>query len=144
MHDCVCRLLAHADRYDLPRDGRKLLFRAIHNGCVNARLRRRRPIYLDPQGCYDDEGPRQIADVAVSSPPELAMAEELRLAIVEGLQRLTVPYRSALELASLGYRPAEVAEILQMQPERVRVILFCARKAMAGFLNAHFSGPYDP
>ena len=34
-HDCYCRLLRRADIYDLPRDGTKLLYRAITNACIN-------------------------------------------------------------------------------------------------------------
>lgn len=82
-----------------------------------------------------------MADAAAQDPLEVVMTEELRAAIVEGLQRLTTPYRSALELASLGYRPLEVAEILQLEPARVRVILFRARKVMRAFLNTRFSAP---
>ena len=100
---------------------------------------RRRQISLDEQGRYEHDGQRQVADAAAQDPLEVVMTEELRAAIVEGLQRLTTPYRSALELASLGYRPLEVAEILQLEPARVRVILFRARKVMRAFLNTRFS-----
>src|SRR5215203_5002824 len=36
VHDCFCRLLRRADVYDLPRDGTRLLFRAITNACIDA------------------------------------------------------------------------------------------------------------
>jgi RNA polymerase sigma-70 factor (ECF subfamily) len=142
VQECFCRLLGHARTYDLQRDGRKLLFRAVSNACINRRTRRRRHVRLDEQGRYDDGRREQVADKA-SSPFESAVTKELYAAIIEGLQRLTVPYRSALQLSSLGYRPAEIAEILQWEPSRVRVILFRARKAMAAFLNARFAAPEE-
>ena len=72
------------------------------------------------------------------------MAEELRVAIAEGLQTLPLRHRSALELSSLGYGSDEIAEMLHVRPDNVRVVLFRARKAMAIFLNARFSGGVAP
>src|SRR4051794_34453271 len=43
VHDCYLRLMARSDRYDLPNDGTKLLFRSITNACIN-RGRRRAPV----------------------------------------------------------------------------------------------------
>jgi RNA polymerase sigma factor (sigma-70 family) len=67
------------------------------------------------------------------------MAAELRLAIDEGLQTLPLRDRSALELSSLGYEPREIGEMLGVKYERVRVLLFRARKRMADFLNQRFA-----
>src|SRR5207248_8790329 len=39
VQDCYCRLLAKADVYDLPRDGLKLLFKAVGNACINRATR---------------------------------------------------------------------------------------------------------
>jgi len=72
------------------------------------------------------------------------MAEELRTAIAEGLQMLPLQHRSALELSILGYDSDEIAEMLTVRPNNVRVILFRARKAMAKYLNARFSGDMTP
>ncbi|MBI3837844.1 MAG: RNA polymerase sigma factor [Planctomycetia bacterium] len=144
VQDCVCRLLGHAARYDLPRDGRKLLFRAITNACINCRTRNRKMLSLDQHGRSPDGGAWEVEDVAASAPPVMAMAEELRSAIADGLQTLPMRHRSALELSSLGYRSDEIAEMLTVQPDNVRVILFRARKAMATFLNARFSGGVAP
>src|SRR5690606_27728205 len=44
VHDCYGRLLARAEIYDLPRDGTKLLFKAITHACINHTQRRRRPV----------------------------------------------------------------------------------------------------
>src|SRR5262245_9280357 len=41
VQDCYCRLLQKAGEYDLPRDGAKLLFRAVTNACINHTTRRR-------------------------------------------------------------------------------------------------------
>lgn len=144
VQDCVCRLLAHAARYDLPRDGRKLLFRAITNACINRQSRERKTVSLDGQGRSPRGGAWGVEDTTAPPPPEVVMAEELRAAIAEGLQMLPLRHRSALELSILGYDSDEIAEMLTVRPNNVRVILFRARKAMAKYLNARFSGDMTP
>ena len=144
MQDCVCRLLANAARYDLPRDGRKLLFKSITNACINHTSRERKNFSLDEQGRPPDGGPWEMVDTAADSPAELVLAEELRETIAQGLQTLPIQQRSALELSSLGYRSDEIAEMLQVQVDHVRVLLFRARKSMAAFLNARFFGGVAP
>ncbi len=52
VHDCYRRLLAHSDRYDLIRDGTKLLFRAVTNACIN-HVQRRPP----DENCEQRESP---------------------------------------------------------------------------------------
>ena len=144
VQDCVCRLLGNAARYDLPRDGRKLLFRAITNASINHHTRGHKTVSLDRHGRQSDSGAWSVVDAHSPQPPSLAMAEELRRAIADGLQTLPLRQRSALELSSLGYEPHEIGEMLGVKYERVRVILFRARKTMAGFLNARFSGGVAP
>ncbi len=139
VQECVCRLLFHAARYDLERDGRKLLFRSITNACINLHTRERKTVSLDDKGRADGAG-WEVADRAAVPPPAAAMAEELRLAIAEGLTTLGVRYRAALELTSLGYETGEIAEMLGVTAENVRVLVFRARKSMAAFLNARFTG----
>ena len=85
-----------------------------------------------------------MEDATASAPLELVLAEELRLAIAEGLKSLPIRQRSALELSSLGYRSDEIAEMLEVQADHVRVLLFRARKGMAAFLNARFFGGVVP
>jgi RNA polymerase sigma-70 factor (ECF subfamily) len=140
VQDCVCRLLVHAARYDLARDGRKLLFRAITNACINRRTRQRKTVSLDEYGRAPEGGTWELVDTDAVTPPVAAMAEELRSAIAEGLQSLGVRYRAVLELSSLGNSPAEIAEIMDVSSEHVRVLLFRARRSMAEYLNARFSG----
>lgn len=144
VQDCVCRLLIGAARYDLPRDGRKLLFRAITNACLNLKTRERKHASLDERGRHPAGGNWEIEDKTTSPPPVIAMAEELRQAIAAGLQTLPLPQRSAIELSSLGYRPDEIAEMIDVQPDYARVILFRARRAMATYLNARFSEGVAP
>jgi RNA polymerase sigma-70 factor (ECF subfamily) len=141
VQECVCRLLGHAARYDLPRDGRKLLFRSITNACLNLKSRDRHTQSLDQLGRdhSDDESPLQIADVSAPDPAELVMADELREAIAAGLQTLPLRQRSALELASLGYTIAEIAEMLELRADHVRVLLSRARQSLAALLNAKFT-----
>ena len=141
VQDCVCRLLGHAARYDLPRDGRKLLFRSITNACLNLKSRERRTQSLDQWGPdrSNDESPLEIADVTAADPAELVMADELREAIAAGLQTLPLRQRSALELASLGYTIAEIAEMLELRADHVRVLLSRGRQALAALLNAKFT-----
>jgi len=137
-------LLLRAAHYDLPRDGRKLLFRAITNACINARSREQKAISLDEYGRHLGDGAWEVEDAAAAPPPVIAAAEEMRLAITEGLKELPLPHRSALELSSLGYRPEEIADMLDLKPDYARVILFRARKAMAEFLSARFPGQAKP
>jgi RNA polymerase sigma factor (sigma-70 family) len=144
VQDCVCRLLRRAAHYDLPRDGRKLLFRAITNACINARSRGQKAISLDEYGRHLGDGAWEVEDAAAVPPPVVAVAEELRQAIADGLKELPVPQRSALQLSSLGYRPDEIAEMLNVKPDYARVILFRGRKAMAQFLNTRFPGRVTP
>lgn len=144
VQDCVCRLLGHAARYDLCRDGRKLLFRSITNACINHHTRGRKTASLDEQGRPAEGGAWEMEDTTASTPADLVIAEELRLAIAEGLQTLPIRQRSALELSSFGYRSEEIAEMLAVQPDHVRVLLFRARKSMAAFLNLRFFGGVTP
>ena len=85
-----------------------------------------------------------MEDTAASTPAELVLAEELKDTIHEGLQTLPIRQRSALELSSFGYRADEIGEMLGVQTEHVRVLLFRARKSMAEFLNARFFGGVAP
>ena len=96
VQDCVCRLLAHAARYDLPRDGRKLLFRAITNACINRQSRERKTVSLDDQGRWPRGGAWGIEDTGATPPPDMVMAEELRAAIAEGLQMLPLQHLQPL------------------------------------------------
>lgn len=144
VHDCICRLLGRATYYDLPRDGRKLLFRAVTNACLNLRTRRRKTVSLDERGRTDHDSHWEMEDRSSLPPPTLAMAEELSKAIDAGLQKLPLRQRSALELSSLGYHHDEIASMLSIRATHVRVLLFRGRRSMAKFLNARFFGEVMP
>ncbi|MES1213242.1 MAG: sigma-70 family RNA polymerase sigma factor [Singulisphaera sp.] len=144
VQDCVCRLLAQGARYDLARDGRKLLFRAITNASINHLTRTRKMASLDYEGRSPTGGTWEVADARAVPPPSLAMAAELRRAIGEGLSTLPVRQRAALELSSLGHRHDEIAEMLAVEPEHLRVLLFRARKSLAAHLNQRYFGGVTP
>ena len=144
VQDCLCRLLSSGARYDLATDGRKLLFKSITNACLNHKSRKHDSFSLDDLGRPDDSGPWEIKDQSALEPPDLVIAEEVRFAITAGLQTLPIRQRSVLELSSFGYRSVEIAEMLEIPPEHVRVLLMRARTAMLTFLNARFLGGITP
>lgn len=138
VQDCLCRLLTHAHRYNLPEDGRKLLFRSITNACLNLKRRRRPPLTLSEFGKAESDGPWELPDRSSPSPPHELLTDELRAAIADGLAKLPIRHRATIELTSLGYKPREIAQMLEVHPDHVRVILARARKSLAMFLSAKF------
>jgi len=138
VQDCICRLLARADHYDLSKDGRKLLFRSITNACMNHRSRGKRWVSLDQKGRFASDGKWEMEDASAPTPSALMVAKELRSEIAAGLQTLPMIQRSALELSSMGYSHEEIAEHLEVRPSNVRVLLFRARRSMAAFLNVRY------
>jgi hypothetical protein len=64
VQECVCRLLLTAARYNLPRDGRRLLFRSITNACINAITRERGEMSLDEVGRASTNGKWELQDAA--------------------------------------------------------------------------------
>jgi RNA polymerase sigma-70 factor (ECF subfamily) len=122
VQDCFCRLLAKADVYDLPRDGRKLLFRSITNACVNVRSRNRPLLRLTD------------AEEETLPPERVVMHRELEQAVAEGLALLPVTYRAALELKSLGMSLQEIADALDVSANHAGVLVHRARQAMARHL----------
>jgi RNA polymerase sigma-70 factor (ECF subfamily) len=133
VQDCYCRLLARAALYDLPRDGTKLLFRAITNACINLTQRRRPVVSLDAFRAGDHEPTWEPAD-RTAGPAQAAQGHELEQAIAAGLARLPVPQRAALELRSLGHSQQEIAEALGVTAGHAGVLIHRARQAMAAYL----------
>lgn len=131
VQDCYCRLLQKAGTYDLPRDGVKLLFRAVTNACINLNTRGRGVLSLDAVRNGDGW---DVADRHAGGPEEAMLGKELERAIGEGLTRLPVPQRAALELKSLGHSQQEIAELLGTTPGNAGVMIHRARRAMAEFL----------
>jgi DNA-directed RNA polymerase specialized sigma24 family protein len=92
VHDCVCRLLARAGTYNLPRDGVKLLFRAVTNACINVARRQRKSIRLHaPSEADHDRGAEPaLPDHREQSPLHQTMTAELRAAIDCAMEQLPV------------------------------------------------------
>ena len=130
VHDCFCRLLAKHDNYDLPRDGFKLLLRSITNACIDLG-RKDTPVSnsLDlPEGHIAGQ---KVLDDRFLQPPRAAMYRELQAAIGSALQTLPVQQRAALELKSLGYSLAEIAESLGVTENHAGVLVHRARQCLA-------------
>jgi DNA-directed RNA polymerase specialized sigma24 family protein len=63
------------------------------------------------------------------------MDKELKQAVLEGLARLPMLQRAALELKSLGHSPEEIAAALDIRVNHASVLICRARQAMANYLN---------
>ena len=130
VHDCYCRLLRKADVYDLPRDGTRLLFRAITNACIDASRGR------GPVGSYDqweDDAGRSVefADRSAAEPWRQLEHRELQEAIGRGLDELPPTQRAAIELKSMGHSLQEIAEALGVTPSHAGVLIHRGRQALA-------------
>jgi RNA polymerase sigma-70 factor, ECF subfamily len=133
VHDCYCRILRKADVYDVPRDGTKILYRAITNACINL-ARARRFVSLDSlDGALVD---RRSID-----PADALVGQELADGVAAALARLTLPQRAALELKSLGHSLHEIAEALETTPNNAGVLVHRARQAVANFLAGREEKP---
>ncbi len=131
VQDCYCRLLARADVYDLPGDGRKLLFKAISNACINARARVRTLFRLDGDEENGDGLMAHLADRGVEPPEAAVMQKELELVVAEALRLLPEQQRAALELRSLGHSQQDIAEALGVTATNAGVLIHRARQAMS-------------
>lgn len=131
VHDCYRRLLVKADRYDLPKDGMKLLFRSITNACINQTQRRRTEYSLGQFEETSGADYPSLEDRKTPQPEENAMRQELQSEIAHALEQLPLPQRAAIELRGLGHSLVEVAEILEVSHSNARVLLHRARAAMA-------------
>jgi RNA polymerase sigma factor (sigma-70 family) len=127
VHDCYVRLLQKAATYDLARDGTKILFKAITHACVDRNYRDRTLLSLEVEGCNG----RPTVDGRMGDPLDLVVHRELEEAVADELDRLSVAQRGALELKSLGYSLAEIAEALGTSPSNAGVLVFRARKILA-------------
>jgi RNA polymerase sigma-70 factor (ECF subfamily) len=138
VQDCYCRLLARADRYDLARDGRKLLFAAVTNACINVRSRTR-PVNSFDEG---ENGLEPIVTDRRAEPPDHAVQRrELELAVSDALQRLPAMQRAALELKGLGHSLQDIAEALNTSAGNAGVLIHRARQAMAIYLAPYLEEP---
>jgi RNA polymerase sigma factor (sigma-70 family) len=131
VHDCYSRLLAKAGEYDLPRDGKKLLYRAITNACINRTQRHAPETSLDQLQWASGEDRHALADRRTAEPIQGAILRELEQAVAEAMNELPVAQRAAVELRSLGHTLVEVAEMLEVSHANARVILHRARETLA-------------
>ena len=130
-HDCYVRLLAKAGTYDLPRDGTKLLYKAITNACIDKNYRDR--THGEPGGRSDSASRRNrrwptAGHATLTSWPPIASWKK---PWPSSSSRLTVAQRGALELKSLGYSLDEIAEALGTSPSNAGVLVHRARKILA-------------
>jgi RNA polymerase sigma-70 factor, ECF subfamily len=135
VHDCYVRLLEKADSYNLPRDGTKLLYKAITHACIDKNYRDRRLLSLDAEidGQADGAGP--VGDGRADDPYNLAVCHELEDAMARAVNRLSVAQRSAIELKSLGYSLDEIAAAIGTSPGHAGVLVHRARGALAMALS---------
>lgn len=129
VHDCYRRLLARAIHYDLPRDGTRLLYKAITNASINWSQRRKPAVSLDQFSPH--AGATLPVDDRVPAPVDVAIRQELEEAVGLALAELPAPQRAAIELRSLGHSLVEVAEILSVSHAHARVLLHRARQSLA-------------
>lgn len=142
-HDCYARLLAQGERYDLPNDGTRLLYKAITNACIDRNYRDRKLLSLEYEG--DDGAQLDVPDTRAEGPAEKVARKELEGAVNEALAQLSVAQRGAIELKSLGHSLEEIADALGTTPGNAGVILHRARKALADRLRRFLGGPdHDP
>jgi RNA polymerase sigma-70 factor, ECF subfamily len=137
VHDCVCRLLAKGEAYDMPRDGVKLLFRAVTNACINAIKRQRGVIRLHAPDESGSAAENQLADHREQDPIDQMMTDELRAAIDQAIEALPDPQRAAIQLKSLGHSLTEIGESLGVTANHAGVLVHRARQALRQSLANH-------
>lgn len=131
VHDCYGRLLARAHLYDLPRDGSKLLFKAITNACINQRQRRAPEVNLEIAEQATGTDHLSLADKSAGQPEQQAMHRELEEAVKHALDELSVRQRAVVELRSWGHSLVEVAEMLDISHVNARTLLHRGRERLA-------------
>jgi RNA polymerase sigma-70 factor, ECF subfamily len=131
VHDCYSRLLARAEVYDLPRDGAKLLFKAISNACINHTQRRKPDVSLGVAEQAAGPDRLSLADTSAISPEQQAMQQELEDAVEVALDELSVTQRAVVQLRSMGHSLVEVAEMLDITHVNARALLHRGRERLA-------------
>ena len=137
VQDCYCRLLAKADKYDLPRDGLKLLLTAITNASIN-RTTRRKPTFSLTRDA--DDSPDDPPDPLAAAPDLTAASNELKAALDTALATLPPQQRAAVELRALGYSQQEVGEMLGTTASNAGVLIHRGRQALAQRLAPFLGG----
>ncbi len=133
VHDCYCRILEKAGVYDIPRDGTKILFKAITNACID-----RNALRNEAAGQPGDWPDRKALE-----PVAEAIGLELEAAVAAGLGRLPMAQRAALELRSLGHSQHEIAEALGVSVSHAGVLIHRARQTLARELGGLVEGELE-
>ncbi len=131
VQDCYGRLLEKADRYDLPRDGRKLLFTAVTRACINHLSRSRTLVSLDAADSEGGDFYDRLPDRAGEAPERILLRKELSLAVAEALALLPPSQRAAVELKGLGHSLEEIAAALEVTPNHAGVLIHRGRQTLA-------------
>jgi RNA polymerase sigma-70 factor (ECF subfamily) len=137
VHDCYCRLLQKSSRYDLARDGTKLLYRSITNACIDRARKGQRTVSLHG-GDDKDPSNHMMIDHKSETPAAIVVQRELADAIGFALAQLPVDQRAALELKSMGYSLAEIADAVDVTESNAGVLVHRARRAVADHLKRTF------
>ncbi len=130
VQECVYRLLKRSASYDLPRDGSRLLFRAVTNECINRTTRGPDMLRLDAVNDADQSLGSTLADPHVDQPLDIVLTDELRQVLDEALDQLPMAQRAALELKSLGHSLDEIAAALSVTANHAGVLVHRARRAV--------------
>ena len=77
----------------------------------------------------------------MNQPLQPILDRELEEAIADGLSRLPMAQRAALELKSLGQSQQEIAEALETTPSNAGVLIHRARQTMARQLAPYLEEP---
>lgn len=137
VQDCYSRIIEHAGRYDLPRDGLKILLRSITNACID---RTNRKYLVFPSKNVGEDFSAGIADPHSPDPPKEAIAREMAGLIDASLAKLPATQRAAIYLTSLGYTLPEVAEMIGTTHGNARVLVHRARKSLETDLSRFLIG----
>ncbi len=134
VHDCYCRLLQKAAVYDLPRDGLKILLRAITNAAIDLQRRQRVVRSLDTGDMENGPESAEVVDRRMEEPVAVAMTRELEQALEAGLAQLPLAQRAAFQMKSTGHSLQEIAETLTISVSHAGVLIHRARQSLAQFL----------
>jgi RNA polymerase sigma-70 factor (ECF subfamily) len=128
VQECLFRILRNAEKYDIEKDGVKLLFKAISNLCINQATREKHILSLQIGG----ENGRQLpSDPAALRPEQILQHRELEAAVRDGLQGLPPLQRAAVELRALGMSKEEIGEALGVTATNAGVLVHRGRQALA-------------
>jgi RNA polymerase sigma-70 factor (ECF subfamily) len=143
VQECYCNLLRRADVYDLPRDGVRLLMKAISNACFNKNTRDRPLLSLSSLARGDNGDCRAIdpLDTGAAEPPSVVLHAELEQAIASALDGLPDVQRAAVELKSLGHSVREIADILGVTVSHAGVLIHRGRHELAQRLAPYLKEP---